>query len=155
KILQESFQSIKVVKAFNLERYERRRFFREGKQYYRKVMRTVELDSLANPLTELIGMFVISGTLLIGTYLLLTGETTLWGIRLTTEPIEAAALVQFYIALAGLADPCRKLSNLYGRLQRTCAAADRVFECLDRQTQVANKPGASFLKRCEQGITFD
>lgn len=155
KILQESFQSIKVVKAFNLERFERRRFFREGKIYYRKIMRTVELDSLVHPLTELLGMLMISVTLLIGMYLLLTGKTHLWGIRLASEPVEAAALIQLYIALAGLTDPCRKLSNLYGRLQRTCAAADRVFEQMDRQPQVVDTPGAGFLDKCQKSIDFE
>jgi ATP-binding cassette subfamily B protein/subfamily B ATP-binding cassette protein MsbA len=154
KILQESFQSIKVVKAFNMERYERRRFFREGKVYYRKIMRTVELDSIVNPLTELLGMLAVSGTLLLGTYMLLTGETRFWGMDLAAEPIEAAALIQLYIALAGVADPVRKLSNLYGRLQRTIAAADRVFEQMDRKPQVIDRPGSSFLERCTQDIAF-
>ena len=36
KILQESFQGIKVVKAFAMERVERRRFFIETKNFYRK-----------------------------------------------------------------------------------------------------------------------
>ena len=155
KILQETFQSIKIVKAFNMERYERHRFFREGKNYYQKVMRTVELDSLVSPLNEMLGMLVISGTLLVGTYLLISGRTDLHGIRLTTEPLEAAAMIQFYAALAGLADPCRKLSNLYGRLQRTVAAADRVFDYLDRQPQVVDLPHSSHLTKCKQGIEFD
>lgn len=155
KILQESFQSIKIIKAFNMERYQRRRFFQEGKVNYKKVMRTVELDSMVNPLTELLSMLVISGTLLMGTYLLISGHTHVWGIRMTSEPVEAAALVQLYIALAGLTDPCRKLSNLYGRLQRTCAAADRVFEYLDKETQVVDRPGATFLEPCRQTISFD
>jgi ATP-binding cassette subfamily B protein/subfamily B ATP-binding cassette protein MsbA len=155
KILQETFQSIKVVKAFNMERYERQRFFRAGKVHYRKVMRTVELDALVSPVTELLGMLIISGTLLIGTYLLITGNTHLKGIRLVSEPLDAAALIQFYVALAGLADPCRKLSNLYGRLQRTIAAADRVLLALDRQPEVRDRPGADFLPRCKSSIEID
>jgi ATP-binding cassette, subfamily B, bacterial MsbA len=155
KILQESFQSIKVVKAFNLERYQRRRLFREGKIYYRKIMRTVELDSLANPLTELLGMLAVSGTLLLGTYMLLTGKTRFYGVDLAAEPLEAAALIQLFIALAGVADPVRKLSNLYGRLQRTVAAADRVFEQMDRKPQVVDRPGAAYLERCTDRIEFN
>jgi ATP-binding cassette subfamily B protein/subfamily B ATP-binding cassette protein MsbA len=154
KILQESFQAIKVVKAFNMERYERRRFFQEGKVYYRKIMRTVELDALVNPLTELLGMLAIAATVLLGTYMLITGETRFWGIDLAAEPIEAAALIQLYVSLAGIADPVRKLSNLYGRLQRTAAAADRVFEQLDQKPQVVDRPSAGFLEPCTEGIHF-
>jgi ABC-type multidrug transport system fused ATPase/permease subunit len=155
QILQESFLAIKIVKAFNMERYERTRFFREGKMYYRKVMRTVELDALVSPVTEMLGMLVISGTLLVGTYLLITGKTHLKGIRLVSEPLEAAAMIQLYVALAGLADPCRKLSNLYGRLQRTAAAADRVFQYLDRRPAVTDRPRAGMLGRCVHGIELE
>jgi ABC-type multidrug transport system fused ATPase/permease subunit len=91
---------------------------------------------------------------MMGTYLLISGKTHVWGIRMTSEPVEAAALVQLYIALAGLTDPCRKLSNLYGRLQRTCAAADRVFEYLDMPTQVLDAPGSTFLEPCVRSIEF-
>ena len=38
KILQESLQGIKVVKAFTMERYERRRFFVETKSALQKVV---------------------------------------------------------------------------------------------------------------------
>jgi ABC-type multidrug transport system fused ATPase/permease subunit len=155
KILQESFLAIRVIKAFNLERHERRRFFHEGKVYYRKVMRFVKLDAMVSPVTELLGMLVVFGTLLIGTYLLISGHTHLWGIRLTTEPVEAAGLIQFYVALAGLSDPCRKLSNLYGRLQRTAAAAERVFDYMNRQPQITDRPRAGYLGRCVGGIEFD
>lgn len=155
KILQETFQSIKIVKAFNMERYERRRFFREGKAWYKKVMRNVELDALVSPVTELLGMLVISGTVLIGTYLLISGKTHLRGVRLVSNPLDAAGLIQFYVALAGLADPCRKLSNLYGRLQRTIAASDRVFSQFDREPAVVDAPQATFLSHCRGRIEFD
>jgi ATP-binding cassette, subfamily B, bacterial MsbA len=155
KILQETSQSIKIVKAFNMERYERQRFFREGKNLYYKVMRSVELDSLVSPLNELLGMLVVSGTLLVGTYLLINQKTEIRGIHFTSEPLEAPAMIQFYAALAGLADPCRKLSNLYGRLQRTFAAADRVFAYLDRKPQVIDVPHAIHFAKCRQGIEFD
>lgn len=155
RILQESFQSIKIVKAFNLERYERQRFFREGKRYYRKVMRTVELDAMVSPITELLGMLIISGTLLIGTYLLLSGKTHLKGFRLVSDPLEAAGLIQFYVALAGLADPCRKLSNLYGRLQRTTAAAERVFAQLDQEPQVMDQPQGTVLTNVQGRIELE
>ena len=44
KILQESFQGIRVVKAFTMEPYERRRFFTATKDYYHKSMRVVNID---------------------------------------------------------------------------------------------------------------
>ena len=49
KILQESFQGIKIVKAFATERVERRRFFGETKNLYRKSVRVAMIDAMSRP----------------------------------------------------------------------------------------------------------
>ena len=54
KILQESFQGIRVVKAFTMEPYERRRFFTATKDYYHKAMLVVKIDALAGPIIEVL-----------------------------------------------------------------------------------------------------
>ena len=57
--LEETFQGIKVVKAFTMERHERKRFHRNSKQYFFKAMRIVKYDSLTRPLTEVVGVLTI------------------------------------------------------------------------------------------------
>src|SRR5581483_5359855 len=56
KILQESFRGVRVVKAFTMEPYERRRFSTATRDYYYKAMRVVLLDALAGPVIELLGV---------------------------------------------------------------------------------------------------
>ena len=56
KILQESFQGIKVVKAFTNERYERRRFFLETKALYKKSLRVAKIDALSDPVLEILAL---------------------------------------------------------------------------------------------------
>ena len=54
KILQETFQGIRVVKAFGTERMERRRFFLETKNFYRKSIRVAMIDSMSDPVLEML-----------------------------------------------------------------------------------------------------
>ena len=61
KILQETFQGIRVVKAFTQEPHERRRFRAATKDYYHKAMRVVNLDALAGPIIELLGVAAVAG----------------------------------------------------------------------------------------------
>ena len=71
KILQESLQGIKVVKAFTMERYERRRFFLETKSLYKKSVRVAMIDALSDPVLETLALTTVSIALLSGAYLVL------------------------------------------------------------------------------------
>jgi ATP-binding cassette subfamily B protein/subfamily B ATP-binding cassette protein MsbA len=147
KILQESFQGIRVVKAFTMEPYERRRFRMATKDYYRKAMLVVNIDALADPIIEVLGVAAVAAALLAGSYLVLKKETHVLGLRLTQQPLEAESLLQLYILLAAIADPVRKLSSVFTRLQSGCAAADRIFAFVDRQPRVRGNSDGPRLAR--------
>jgi ATP-binding cassette subfamily B protein/subfamily B ATP-binding cassette protein MsbA len=142
KILQESFQGIRVVKAFTRESHERRRFRLATRDYYHKAMLVVNIDALADPLIELLGVLAVAGALLAGAYLVLQEKTHLLGLQMSHQPLKAESLLNLYILLAAIADPVRKLSSVSTRLQSACAAADRIFAFLDRQPRIhANSDG--------------
>src|SRR5262249_21954215 len=49
---------------------------------------------------------------------------------------EAETLLQLYVLLAAIADPVRKLSSVFTKLQSGAAAADRIFHFMDRQPKI-------------------
>ncbi len=149
KILHESFRGIRVVKAFNMEPYERRRFQAATKDYYHKAMLVVNIDAVADPIIELLGVAAVAAALLAGSYLVLQKQTHFLGMRLTAQPLEAEELLQLYLLLAAIADPVRKLSSVFTRLQSGCAAADRIFAYLDRQPAVKKNCNGVRLKRTQ------
>lgn len=136
KLLQETFQGIRVVKAFTMEPYERRRFKSATRDYYRKSVLVVNLDAISGPVLEFLGVAIGALALLAGAYLVLSGETHFWGFRLTEYPLDVEGLLTLYGCLAAIADPVRKLSSVYTKLQSGAAAADRVYEYMDRQPKV-------------------
>jgi ATP-binding cassette, subfamily B, bacterial MsbA len=139
KILQESFQGIRVVKAFTMEPAERRRFKAATRDYYRKSMMVVKIDALADPIIELLGVAAVAGALLAGSYLVMYDETHLFGIswlRISEQPLDAEALLSLYIFLGAIADPVRKLSSVFTRIQSASAAADRIFAYIDKQPRI-------------------
>ncbi len=154
RVLQETFLGIKIVKAFTMERYERRRFFLGTKDYYKKGMRVIHLEAFNGPVMELLGTLAITGALLVGAFLVLRGETHIFGLRMTTEPLEVEALLTLYGCLAGIADPVRKLGNVHNRIQSAAAAADRIFAYMDRQPKVQNDPTLPALPRHKKSIEF-
>ena len=134
--LEETFRSIKIVKAFTNERQERKQFHDNSKSYYQKAMRIARYDALSHPMTEVLGITAISTAMLAGVWLVFSKETHLFGIRMTDRPLDWGWLGTFYALLAAAADPARKLSDVFSRLQAASAAADRIFSRLDRQPEI-------------------
>jgi ATP-binding cassette subfamily B protein/subfamily B ATP-binding cassette protein MsbA len=154
KILQETFQGIRVVKAFTMEPYERRRFRGATRDYYYRAMRVVTLDALADPVIELLGVAAVAAALMAGAYLVLQHEDHLFGLRMSAQPLEAESLLTLYAFLAAIADPVRKLSSVYTRIQSGAAAADRIFHFVDRQPRVRGNSTGHRLTRHATAIEF-
>jgi subfamily B ATP-binding cassette protein MsbA len=159
KQLQETFQGIRVVKAFAREPRERRRFHAATKDYYHKAMQVVTIDAAASPIIELLGVMAVALALLAGTYLVLNETThlfpgTAFAMRMTAYPMRAETLLQLYAFLAAIADPVRKLSSVYTKLQSGAAAADRIFAFLDRTPRVALNAHLPALRRHAHSVEF-
>jgi subfamily B ATP-binding cassette protein MsbA len=154
KLLQETFLGIRVVKAFTREPYERRRFAAATKDYYHRSMTLVRLDAMAGPIIELLGVIAIALALLAGAYLVLGKHTHILGLEMTKRPLEAETLLQLYALLAAIADPVRKLSSVYTRMQSGGAAADRIFAYMDREPRVQRNSSGPRLARHHESIEF-
>src|SRR5262245_36902211 len=154
KILQETFQGLRIVKAFTMEPYERRRFHDAARDYAERSVKVTRIDALTGPLVELTGMIAVSIALLAGAYLVLSGNKRIMGVQLTSQPMEQAMLLTLYTALFGMADPIRKLSSVYTKLQSSAAACDRVFAAMDRAPQVGPNPDGPKLDRHCKEIEF-
>jgi ATP-binding cassette, subfamily B, bacterial MsbA len=154
KILHEVFIGIRIVKAFACEPRERRRFRQATRDYYHKAMWVVNLDALSGPIVEILGVAAVALALLAGAYLVLARETHLLGIRMTEQPLEAESLLTLYAFLAAIADPVRKLSSVFTRVQSACAAADRIFNYMDRTPKICFNSLGEILPRHQQDIEF-
>jgi ATP-binding cassette, subfamily B, bacterial MsbA len=154
-ILAETFGGIKVVKAFTMERQERLRFHKNSKQFFRKAMKISRFDALIHPTTELAGITMICLTILAGTYLVLNGQTHLFGIKMTERPLDFAELAIFYGFLVGSIDPARKMTEVFNRIQRASAAADRVYQLFDREPEIQDPAKPRELKRHHRELVLE
>ncbi len=153
--LEEALRGIEIVKAFTMERHERNRFHLNSKQYYTKAMRIAQYDALAHPLVEMLGMLIIVLALLAGGWLVLKGETQLFGVPMSSRPLDLGMLVLFYSFLLGAAEPARKLSNVLTQIQRATAASDRIWAMLDREPKVQEPEHPRPLARHSKHLAFE
>ncbi len=154
KILREALDGVRAVKGFTREAHERRRFRAANREFYRKAMRLINLDAFANPAIEVLVVLAVGFALTAGVFLVLTGSTHIWGVRMSAQPIDFPTLIQFYIFLAAIADPVRKLSSVYAKLQGAEAASTRIFEVYDREPTVRGNPDGPRLTGVAKRIEF-
>ena len=153
--LEESVRSIRVVKAFSRERYEFGKFRKTNETLYRLAMKVVKYDSLTNPMTEILGVLMICIAILAGSYLVMDERTDIFGVSMSAVPLSQTMLIMFFALLAGAADPARKLSDIFTQFQTASAAADRVFEIIDRELVIKESPNCVKLPRHSKDIRFE
>ena len=132
-LLQESISSIRVVKSFVREAYEIERFQKQNMLNFRAAMKGVQLTSLLTPTVEFLAALAVSFIVWFGGYEVINDEIT------------AGALVAFLTYAVNLANPVKRISRVYGTIQKAMAAVDRIFAVLDMEESVKDHPGAKPL----------
>lgn len=153
--LEETLRSIRVVKAFTRENFERAKFRRTNRAYCQKAIKIVKYDSLANPLTELFGILMICVAVTAGAYLVMGEHTTLMGIPMLSTPLDTGSLILFFALLAGAADPARKLSDIFTSFQSAAAAADRIYLLMDREVPIRDVEHPQPMPKHRESIRFE
>ncbi len=142
-LLQETVQGTRVVKAFGMEEYERRRFDEEAERLRAIGMRVVKIRAFTSPMMEILAAFGIAGVVLYGGTSVIEGGRT------------QGSFLAFLTALFLLYDPFKKLGKANSSLQQGLAAADRVFELLDTEPDVRDRPEAVELAEIAEAIVYD
>ena len=141
-LLQESISSIRVVKSFVREDYEIKRFCNQNELNFQAMMKNVQLNALLTPTVEFLAALAVTVLVWYGGYEVVNGVLT------------AGELVAFLTYAVNLANPVKRLSRIYGRMQKALAAVDRIFYVLDLQEAVNDKPNAKVLPSLTGRVSF-
>jgi ABC-type multidrug transport system fused ATPase/permease subunit len=141
--LQESLSGIRVVRTFAQERRHLERFNELNEDNYDANMKTVYLNAAYFPGVELLSAVATAGILLYGGLQAIDGDVTI------------GVLVAFIAALNNFFDPIQSLSQLYTTYQAGMAALDKIFELLDEEPDLRDRPGAVELDRIRGEIDFE
>lgn len=141
-LLQESISSIRVVKSFVREKYEIERFSKQNQLNFQAAMKNVQLNSMLTPTVEFLAAISVTFIVWFGGYEVLNDEMT------------AGALVAFLTYAVNLANPVKRLSRVYGNLQRAMAAVDRVFAVIDLKETITDRPDAKALPETKGEVSI-
>jgi len=106
-------------------------------------LRYVAQQALSSPLIEFFGAITIVG--------LLTYART----QIKTGTLTAGEFTSFVIALLMLYEPVKRLTGIHNIFQQAAGASQKVFEYLDRDQQIQEKPGAAKLSKFQHSVVLD
>jgi len=141
-ILDEAISGIRIVKAYNMEEYETRRFATENRRYYRNWMKRIAVRAVSGPLMELIAGIGSAFILWYG------------GMKVISGVMTPGEFGSFILALGMLYAPIRKLNSVNIEIQEGIAAAKRIFSILDTRPEIKEKPGAKELERVDGSFEY-
>lgn len=141
--LHETLSGNKIVKAFGMEPYEKKRFHEKGLNIFKLEMKSVIANSLSSPIMEFLGGLGIAFIIWYGGSKVISG---------TSSP---GTFFSFMAAVLMLYDPVRKLSGLNNAIQQGLAASDRVFDIIDRKSEIAEDDNPVKIQSMPHGVMFD
>jgi ABC-type multidrug transport system fused ATPase/permease subunit len=142
--LQETLSGVRVVRAFGQEPRHQERFAELNEDNRAANMKTVYLNAAYFPSVELLSAVATAAILLYGGNQVVSGGSVTIGV-----------LASFVFYLNSFFDPIQALSQLYTTYQAGMAALDKIFELLDEEPEIVDKPGAIELPRVNGEIRFE
>ena len=141
--LQETLSGVRIVRAFGQEPRHKRRFAELNDEHRDANMKTVYLNAAYFPSVELLSAVATAAILIYG------------GNQVLDEAVTIGVLASFVFYLQSFFDPIQSLSQLYTTYQAGMAALDKIFELLDEEPDLRDRPGAVDLPRVRGEIEFD
>ena len=141
--IEEMYAAHNIVKAFNGEKDSLHSFKEYNDQLYTSAWKSQFLSGLMMPLTNLIGNIGYVGVCILGGYLTIHGEIAVGDIQ------------SFITYTRNFTQPISQISQSMNMLQSTAAAAERVFEFLASQEEVAEVENPVVLDDVRGQVTFE
>ncbi len=140
--LQEVISGIRVIRAFSMEEHEANRFFSVNNELSVKTFKTHFYHQVGPALIELSGSLVTMVFLGIGAFLL------------EDPSFSKGMFLAFFLTLIFLMRPLKQMGILMNLVQASKSAAERVFELIDRESDILEIPSPIDQKSLNEGIFF-
>jgi subfamily B ATP-binding cassette protein MsbA len=142
-ILTQSFQGIKIVKSYNMEKVESQRVKDSADVISNIHVKMAINNNILSPLMEFFGSIALAGTLLYGGYRIMQGSLT------------TGSFMVFLFAVVTVYKPMKSLAGLNMRIQMGIIAIGRIFTVMDQNPAIVDKTDAKVFKATRGIIKVD
>jgi subfamily B ATP-binding cassette protein MsbA len=144
-LLDETFGAMRVVKAFRAEKVMDARFQEGNDRYRNSLLKMVFRQELTSPVSESLGVLVVTGILLYGGSLVISGDGEL----------SASTFIAFIATFSQVMRPAKAIADAFSGIQRGVASADRIIEILDTDSEIQVEKPIIPIKEFQNKISFE
>ncbi len=134
----EAISGYKEVKSFGGQEYEKKRFHKSSQNNYSQTIKMVMTSSINTPILQMIVALALASLVFVA--LSMMGD------------MDPAAFITYITAAGLLPKPIRQLSEVNATIQKGIAAAESIFDLLDKQPE--NDSGSIQIDRAEGKLEF-
>ncbi len=143
-ILDEAFSGMRVINAFNARNFILRKIDDETTFHRRVNLSISRKNELASPLSEFLGVIVVAVILYYGGQLVLAGD----------QELKPAVFITYLAIYANMIQPAKSFSNGITSLQKGTISAQRIFDVIDQEPLIKDKPNAKPIDEFSRDIVF-
>jgi len=144
-ILEESIANVRIVKAYAMENFEIKKFFKATTEFFRALLRMTRIRHLASPVNDILIVFAgIAILIYAGTRIIEGGGE-----------MDAGDFMTFIIAMFSMIKPVKNLFRIHIKIQEGMAASERIFNIIDTPIRVSESPAAIWKEAFESLIKYD
>ncbi|MCD6329851.1 MAG: ABC transporter ATP-binding protein [Candidatus Cloacimonetes bacterium] len=144
-IIQETIMNIRIVLSFAMGNYEKARFLKENRKFYKKSVHMVRASQLVTPFTEFMSIMITLVIIWYGGLLILNPNNAM----------SAGKFSLFLVALLASLHPIKEIARVYSQINKGLAAAERVFEIIDEPVLLVDKGDAKSIDVFSDSIVFE
>jgi len=141
--LHETFAGNKIVKAFGMEPHEKKRFSEKTRKLFRLEMKEVKYKAISSPINLFLGGVAVAVIIYYG------------GLRVIQGVYTPGTFFSFIVAVLLLYKPIKELSKLNNALQQGLAATDRIYDILERESDILEIPKPVTIKTGSHRVSFE
>lgn len=142
--LDEIFASVRVIKGFRAEKVMDAKFSDANEKYRSSFIRMRNRQELTSPVSESLGVIVMTGILLYGGSLVIQGDETL----------SPSTFIAFIATFSQVMRPAKVIADAFSGVQRGVASADRILSILDTDIQIKVQEPVHPIDGISDGFVF-
>ena len=144
-VMNETFSGIRIVKAFNKEKFEIKRFLDKNIKLVNLNFYQSRISSLNTPINDIIGVSVGIALIWYGGSEVINGSSGL----------NSDDFMKFLLLLFALMQHIRKVGHVNALIQLGLASGDRIFSILDTENNIVNAKKPVHINTINKKIVFE
>ena len=142
-LVEETLSSLKIIKGFNAEAKTQDKFDQSTKRFYHFSNTLLNRKNLASPVSEFLGICVIAILMWYGGRLVLEDGS-----------LDAAQFIAYMGLAYNILTPAKAISKASYSIKKGNAAAARILEILETESQIVDAPDAVAVDAFAKAVTF-